>query len=109
MDEGFKARMANDKARMRESVRRAYDRFLDEVQASIVLAGGRKMEIEEIEGDSFGEVVSSLLRNDVCIAVAFAKPPGNLDRDLRHMRHDLNRDRPPEPIFPSQVQDGDPY
>lgn len=109
MDDGFKARVANDKDRMRESVRMAYDRFLDEVQASIVLAGGRKMTIEEIEAKRFGETVASLLRNDICIAVAFAKPPGNLDRDLRHMRHDLNRDRPPDPTFPSQVQDGDPY
>lgn len=78
-----------DKARMRPGIREAYDRLLDEVQASIVVVGGRKFTPEELEELPFGELLGMLLRNGVAVGVSVF--PGQVERNLSQLKHAMKR------------------
>lgn len=88
-----------DKARMRPGVRDAYERLIDEVQASIVVVGGRKFTPEELEEIPFGELLGMLLRNGVAVGVSVF--PAQVERNLAQLRHAMKR-------AAAEEDDGDP-
>ena len=49
------------------------DRFLDELQAHIVIAGGTKISIEELQTWQLGTLLETIIPNKIKIDVSFEK------------------------------------
>jgi len=70
MMEGMEAtRGMNGKDRLKDAHKEQYDRILDEIQATIILLGGRKFKPEELERMSVEQLLAMLIPNGVEVIV----------------------------------------
>jgi hypothetical protein len=73
--------MSGGKERLAAEAKYHYDHVLDEVQASIILSGGRRIDVAEIERMTVEELLSLIIPNGIDVLVHpnpkhFRKPRG---------------------------------